>query len=98
MKLIIDIPEVVHQMAKKDMLFGAELVTHAIKNGTPTEPKAGRWIDKEVFDIKGCGVEQLQSCRCDQCEKYNTTPFIYYFKAPNYCPECGAKMKNGGRK
>lgn len=54
----------------------------------------GHWEEKEVFyDDNGNGViAEWQSCRCSECKKYDTSPYLYYFKEPKYCSECGAKM------
>ena len=54
----------------------------------------GHWEEKEVFyDDNGNGViAEWQSCRCSDCKKYDTSPYLYYFKEPKYCSECGAKM------
>ena len=55
------------------------------------EQKTGKWEQKEVFDILG-NIEQLQSAFCPICKRYHTTPYSYYFKHYNFCPNCGARM------
>lgn len=50
----------------------------------------GEWEDKEVIH-KRC-IEEWQSARCSACEKYHTTPYMYYFDDFKFCPNCGAKM------
>ena len=54
----------------------------------------GHWEEKEVVcEGNGNGViTEWQSCRCSKCKKYDTSPYLYYFKEPKYCSECGAKM------
>jgi len=54
----------------------------------------GHWEEKEViYDDNDNGViTEWQSCRCSECKKYDTSPYLYYFKEPKYCSECGAKM------
>lgn len=37
MKMIIDIPKVMYVNAKRDLLFGADILVKAIKNGTPLD-------------------------------------------------------------
>lgn len=56
-----------------------------------TPPKVGKWLEKEVIDDKV--IEEWQSARCSVCDKYHTTPYMYYFSRYNYCPNCGAKME-----
>ena len=53
------------------------------------------WTELEVFDAKKAGITELQSIRCSNCGRYLTTPFMYYIDEPKYCPQCGAKMKEG---
>ena len=57
------------------------------------EPKHGKWEDREVFDNASDIVEEWQSERCSECNKYLTTPYSYYFYHHNYCPYCGARME-----
>lgn len=51
----------------------------------------GKWLEKEVINNKV--IEEWQSARCSVCDKYHTTPYMYYFSDYNYCPNCGAKME-----
>ena len=50
----------------------------------------GKWEERSVFEGE---IEQWQSARCSVCNKYHTTPYLYYFDNFNYCPNCGAKME-----
>lgn len=59
------------------------------------EPKAGKWEDREVFDYASDIVEEWQSARCSHCNKYLTTPYMYYFENYKFCPNCGADMRGG---
>lgn len=56
----------------------------------------GEWKDKEVFDNTDedfvWKIKEWQSARCSVCEKYHTTPYMYYFDNFKYCPFCGARM------
>ena len=54
------------------------------------QPKTGRWLDKEVNSDKV--IDEWQSARCNVCDKYHTTPYMYYFSHYNYCPYCGVRM------
>jgi Zn finger protein HypA/HybF involved in hydrogenase expression len=54
----------------------------------------GHWIEKEVFDNQDSEViESYQSARCSHCGKYHTTPYSYFFDNYNFCPNCGADMR-----
>lgn len=58
------------------------------------ERKPGEWLEKEVIDDpKAKYITQWQSARCSICKHYHTTPYLYYFNVYNFCPNCGAKMK-----
>lgn len=47
MKILIDIPKVMFINAKSDLLFGADILVNAIKNGTPLPKGHGRLIDAD---------------------------------------------------
>ena len=53
--------------------------------------KTGKWIEREIVE-DGKAIEEWQCARCSVCGKYHTTPYLYYFKDFNYCPNCGARM------
>ena len=55
------------------------------------QPKVGEWLEKEVHSDKV--IEEWQSARCSVCDKYHTTPYMYYFSHYDWCPHCGAKME-----
>lgn len=55
------------------------------------EPKVGEWLEKEVNSDKV--IEEWQSARCSVCDKYHTTPYMYYFDNYKFCPNCGARME-----
>lgn len=56
--------------------------------------KRGRWLEKKVVHAinDGC-IDEWQSCKCSECGRYNTRPYMYYFDEPNFCSYCGAVMK-----
>ena len=87
-----------HDKYSTDMLHMFGLFRSAIEDKSlfpaadVVERKAGKWEQKEVFDILLCNIEQLQSAFCPICKRYHTTPYSYYFKHYNFCPHCGARM------
>ena len=53
----------------------------------------GKWVDKStIIDEKAEVITEWQSARCTCCNKYHTTPYLYYFDNFTYCPNCGARM------
>ena len=71
----------------------------AIK-GLPTidSVKHGKWIEQKVThddNRRSTIIADWQSAKCSNCGKYHTTPYLYYFRNYNYCPNCGAKMDGG---
>jgi len=58
------------------------------------ERKRGRWLEKKVVHAinDGC-IDEWQSCKCSECGRYNTRPYMYYFDEPNFCSWCGAEMQ-----
>ena len=60
---------------------------------TPQQKATGSWVGKQVIDNEEVEIKQWQSARCSKCDKYHTTPYLYYFDDYNYCPNCGAKME-----
>lgn len=55
----------------------------------------GKWEEKETFrngDDEPI-IEEWQSAICSVCHKYHTTPYMYYFNNYNFCPNCGADMR-----
>lgn len=67
-----------------------DLLIESFKVLPSAEPKKGRWEERSVCEDE---IQQWQSARCSVCEKYHTTPYLYYFDNFNYCPNCGAKME-----
>lgn len=61
------------------------------------ERKKGKWTEKEVIhNVKNIIIEEWQSARCSICGKYHTTPYMYFFDNYNFCPNCGAEMRERG--
>ena len=61
-----------------------------------TQPKRmrGRWTEKHhAYSDEESVIEEWQSCRCSECGRYDTRPYMYYFDEPNYCSYCGADMR-----
>ena len=67
-------------------------------NGVPSaqaEPKNGRWTEKRVMyirDIKDA-IDAWQSCKCSECGRYDTRPYMYFFVEPRFCSYCGMRMR-----
>lgn len=55
----------------------------------------GKWEEKETFHNTDDEpiIEEWQSAMCSVCHKYHTTPYMYYFNNYNFCPNCGADMR-----
>ena len=51
MQIVIDIPKVMFINAKSDLLFGADILVNAIKNGTPLPKGHGRLIDADSLPL-----------------------------------------------
>ena len=66
-------------------------------NDMPTadvrENVRGEWLEREVTEDVGQGIQEWQQARCSVCGKWHTTPYMYYFSDYNFCPNCGADMK-----
>lgn len=54
------------------------------------QPKVGKWLEKEIH---GNNVGEWQSAKCSVCDKYHTTPYMYYFSHYKFCPNCGCRMR-----
>ena len=69
------------------------IIANWLEKVPPAQPerKKGKWEEKEVSDEKV--IDEWQSARCSACGKYHTAPYMYYFDNYNYCPNCGARMK-----
>ena len=58
--------------------------------------KRGRWLNMEkIYDDKAEYITEWQQAECSVCHKWHTTPYMYFFKHYNYCPNCGAAMEGG---
>lgn len=59
------------------------------------ERKKGHWTEKEVMYIKDTkdAIDAWQSCKCSECGRYDTRPYMYFFVEPMFCSYCGAEMK-----
>lgn len=87
MRLIIDIPEQLYEIAKDDLIMGGDLpvIAEAIKNGTPVEERPqSEWI---VISREDCNTFLNPIYKCPFCGE------VYAVKKP-YCT-CGAKMMKG---
>lgn len=60
----------------------------------PSAQRKGKWLEKKVIPVYENGFP-LQSCKCSECDRYDTRPYMYYFFEPNFCGYCGAEMMKG---
>ena len=64
----------------------AKGIIHELPSVNPQEPKTGHWIEGEVWEDTDGGWGRWQKCSiCRQSEHHKK----------NFCPNCGAKMKEG---
>ena len=81
MKLIIDIDEKLYNDVKEHHIFLATSIHNSIEKGIPYEERPqGEWI--KIGDI---GLAYT----CNKCGEVNVI-------STNFCPNCGAKMQEGG--
>ena len=76
--------------AEHIIVHHARRIIEDLPSVTP-QPKVGEWLEKEVISDKV--IEEWQSARCSVCDRYHTTPYMYYFSHYDWCPNCGAKME-----
>ena len=102
---LIDADELLQTVSIKSV-FGDEInkmkcgelrkILEMIENAPTVEPQRmrGIWIEKTVAEnSKAAGIEEWQSCKCSNCKRYDTRPYLYPFSEPNYCGWCGADMR-----
>jgi len=56
-----------------------------------------KWIERTVVDGEeepDNAIIEWQSAKCTNCNKYHTTPYMYYFDDFKFCPNCVRSMKN----
>ena len=75
---------------------GFNIACSVIDKMSTVEPKHGEWINED-YGIGECFAE------CSECgEETNgnakDTGFGYDYSFPNFCPNCGARMKEGDEK
>lgn len=71
-----------------------ETCIDAIPSADVRENVRGEWLEKEVVDDrKDAKIQQWQQARCSVCDKWHTTPYMYYFTNYNFCPNCGSDMR-----
>lgn len=63
---------------------------------TIEERKTGKWLERHHADAdEEKAIEEWQSCKCSVCGRYDTRPYLYYFREPRFCSWCGADMRQG---
>ena len=88
MKLIIDIPDMAYEAYKewhKQRVSSVEQSLIALAMPYEERPH-GKWIKHTFNTCLGLGE---WSYKCSECNK------VYYGKH-NFCPNCGADMRDGG--
>ena len=74
---------------KDVMKYIAEFPTADVR-----ENVRGEWKERHhAYSDEEAPIDEWQSARCSVCEKYHTTPYMYYFDDFNFCPNCGADMR-----
>jgi hypothetical protein len=51
------------------------------------------WLERQISHVRKCGIEEVQVAKCPYCQRYHTTPYMYYFTEYPYCPQCGKRIK-----
>ena len=77
------------------VMLMAKDVNEILEKVPSADRPQGEWEEKETFSVVDDNpiIERWQSARCSMCERYHTTPYMYYFNDYNYCPYCGADMR-----
>ena len=77
------------------VMLMAKDVNEILEKVPSADSPQGEWEEKETFSVVDDNpiIERWQSARCSMCERYHTTPYMYYFNDYNYCPYCGADMR-----
>ncbi len=50
------------------------------------------WLERQVVPVRKSGIEEVQVAKCPYCQRYHTTPYMYYFTEYKFCPNCGEKI------
>lgn len=102
---VVEIDRVVNEIARfkgyldDDMIYRLQFAIKRLPTVDAEPVKHGRWEQAEVVhDRKDAKIQDWQQAKCSVCGRWQTTPFMYYLKLDNYCPNCGAKMDCEGRK
>lgn len=76
------------------MQDGCDFTKLVLRAAEALSQRYGTWLDREVFqDGRGAKIPEWQQARCSVCERWTTTPYLYSFHHFDYCPNCGARMK-----
>lgn len=62
-------------------------ILSAIKDIPAAEPKSGKWI-KDI-----CEYDRVYHFKCSVCGEWNGLSVEEWNWTPNFCPNCGARMK-----
>lgn len=92
---LIDADELLEHVWR-ERLDSRERIEHLVVSRPTITPerKRGRWLEKKVVHaINDERIAEWQSCKCSECGRYDTRPYMYYFDKPNFCSWCGAEMQ-----
>jgi hypothetical protein len=51
------------------------------------------WLERQVVPVRKSGIVEVQVAKCPYCQRYHTTPYMYYFVEYPFCPNCGKRIK-----
>ena len=97
MKLIIDISEELYAKVPKLINTGNMWVgdvLEAVKKATPLETQSAEADEAEWVEVDPLGTGD-KAYMCSKCETGDWSITIHEYK---YCPYCGRRMKNGGKR
>lgn len=92
MKIIIDIPKEMIEAAKTDLWCSSPTLGYAIKKSIPYKERPhGEWLSHYEYCKKHDCIPSglIAFWWCNQCEQGVEI-------ATNFCPNCGADMRNRG--
>ena len=69
-------------------------IGQAIRDLPSAQPKTGWWVDDNGRPYNG---KPNNSCWCSECGEWLVASDEYSVST-NFCPNCGARMLNGGEK